>query len=630
LVISVFYVFSAYPQTNINDSTITIPYDTFKIKYDRFISKSSDSILTHNYLWNDKKDLSEILFERNGFFTGFHNEGGRTTINYKGLSESQIGFFKDGVQQNDIFFGGYDIENISVNEIEKIEEVSDVLSFMYGFNSRKKAINIISKNQFLPYIFTQLRYSQDRYDALYADAYFNIPFSKKLNIILGTGNHASEGRYKNSDFSLWRTRVKINYYYSPLLNIRFDFNYSKHQRGLNEGLELSTDDTLSNEILANVINTDSYDKTTNLFFNFNITSAILKNNNITQVNVYALNTLREYRDEENRTNPNGTYVKNNFHYIRYGLDLKQILKLNISKNIAADFIFGGNGYYDLYNYNPLNLIYNGIYDDGSLSLSENFIHYSVYSRFDLILGNLYASGGIRNDVFEGTPYLQYGAEGGYKFSYMSYAIILFGGFNSTVEGFNFNKLKYPFNEAGEYFSGNAGGYLEGGIKINISGFKFKFKFYAQDYSGNFDFKNGNFSAEYFSDRIEGKLLVDKFNYNNYPEFFIKTDICYHNYFFDNHLNLKAGFNIKYSSSYIPILYSQYKLEQIPNSDIRFDRTFFNIDAYIGARIGSANLTFILANLFDNLNYTTSLFPYNERGGFANVLARFSITWDFKY
>lgn len=622
---------SSISQPENRDTTGLIPYDFNKIKHDRILSSKSDTITVQDHIWNDKRTLSEILFERNGYIMNYLNEGGRNTINYNGYTDNNIGFFTDGVQQNDIFFGGYDIENISVNEISLIEEVSDVMSFLYGFNSRRKAVNIITKNDFNPNIFTQLRYSQDRYGALYADAYFNIPFSKKFSIILGTGNHGSDGRYRNTDFSLWRARGKINYYHSPKINFRLDINYSKHQRGLNEGLVFSTDDTLSNEILADIINPDSYDKAANFFVNLNITSSLLKKDYLTQINVYTLNTLREYRDEENRETPNGTYIKNNFHYIRYGADIKQNLNLKIAKNINAGLLIGGNGYLDLYNYNPLNVIYTGINDAGTNITTNDFLHYSVYSRFDMNLGDFYASGGLRNDFFESTPYLQYGAEGGYNFIFNdNTGITLFGGFNSTVDGFNYAKLKYPALIANEYFSGDVRSYIESGIKFRLYDFRFRLKLYAQDYSGKFNFENGSLSAEYITERIEGKLYIDKFDYPNYPELFIKSDICYHDYFFDNHLNLKVGINLKFGTSYIPVLYSQYKLEPFVNNDALYDRNFFNLDAYIGARIGSANLTLTFANLFDRVNYTSVLFPYNERGGLANALARFSITWDFKY
>lgn len=621
---------SAFSQFDEKDTSNVIQHDINKIKYRNTFSPLSDTISVQDYKWNDKRNLGEILFEKNGYIINYLSEGGRNTVNYNGFGESNINIFKDGIQQTDIFFGGYDIENISVNEISLIEEVSDVMSFLYGFSGRK-AVNIISKNDFLPHIFSQLRYSQDRHGALSADAYFNIPFSKKFNIILGTGNHASDGRYQNSDFSLWRARAKLNYYHSSDINFRLDFNYSKHQRGLNEGLYFSEDDTLSNEILADVVNPDSYEKASNFFINFNTTSKLLKKENLTQINIYTLNTLREFRDEENRTVPNGTYIKNNFHYIRYGLDLKQNLKVNIAKNVSAGLLIGGSGYRDLYNYNPLNKSDSVIHDDGSNHIGNEFLHYSVYSRFDMNVADFYASAGIRNDFFEDTPYLQYGAEGGYNFIFAeNTALTVFGGFNSTINGFNYYKLKYPSITAGEYFSGDAKSYIEGGIKFKISDFRFKLKLYAQDYSGKFNVESGNFSAEYLTDRIEGKLHIDKFKFENYPEVFIKSDICYHDYFFDKHLNLKVGVNIKYATSYIPVFYSQYRLESFTSTDIRYNRDFFNIDVYIGARIGTANLTLTFENLLDRVNYTAALFPFNERGGLANALARFSITWDFKY
>ncbi len=53
-----------------------------------------------------------------------------------------------------------------------------------------------------------------------------------------------------------------------------------------------------------------------------------------------------------------------------------------------------------------------------------------------------------------------------------------------------------------------------------------------------------------------------------------------------------------------------------------------MDFYIGARIGTADINLTVANIFDNLNYTTAIYPYDARGGFLNTISRFSIVWDF--
>ncbi len=166
-----------YSQTK--DTSIVIKYDIYKIKSSRSIGFYSDTISVQDFIWNDRRNLSEVLYERSGYNINYLSYGGRNIINYNSYNESSIGIFKDGIQQNDIIFGGYDIENISINEIDRIEEISSVMSFLYGMNTRGKALNIITKDFFLPYIFTQLRYTQDRFGALGADVNLTMPFQRK-------------------------------------------------------------------------------------------------------------------------------------------------------------------------------------------------------------------------------------------------------------------------------------------------------------------------------------------------------------------------------------------------------------------------------------------------------------------
>ncbi len=618
-----------YSQTK--DTSIVIKYDIYKIKSSRSIGFYSDTISVQDFIWNDRRNLSEVLYERSGYNINYLSYGGRNIINYNSYNESSIGIFKDGIQQNDIIFGGYDIENISINEIDRIEEISSVMSFLYGMNTRGKALNIITKDFFLPYIFTQLRYTQDRFGALGADVNLTMPFSKKINFLFGVTSNISDGRYQNNHLNIWRARSRISYFANQNLNFKIDFNYAKIERGLFEGLYNSTDDTLSSYILAKVINTESYEKILNYYLNFEIKTNLFNDKNkLTELNFYTLNSLREYNDLENSQNPNGILIYNAFKYIRYGINIKQKLGINITKKTKIDLLVGGDAIWDLYHNNKINPDTSIKYDPALNLNLLNLNHYAAYSRADIELYNFYISAGIREDYFEKKFHLQYGIEGGIKLLFDNVNLIFFGGFNSTKQGLNFNKFKYLtgfFDEP--YYIDDESTYIEAGIKFSTESIKITVKQFANDYSGKLDFLNGNYSFEYTSKYFDAKLNFDKFNFDYYPDIFIKSDLCYHNFFFDNRLNLRTGLLIKFASKYNIPYYSQYRYEYINNNRIN-ERDLLNLDFYIGARIGSANITFTFANLLNHLNYSTSIYPYDDRGGVFNSLARFSIVWDFKY
>jgi len=227
--ISITFVFlllytAGYCQIKLKDSTSISPFNKNKIQNSYILDNNSDTINYNSFIWNDKRNLAEILNERPGYYVmNFGMIGGRDIIKYNFSDEYTLGFYKDGIQINDPIFGGLDIENISVNEIDKIEEISNATSFLYGLNVSGKSVNVITKDFFQPKTFSQLRYSQDRSNSLNADVNFTIPFSDKLNFNIGLNNHNCDGRYDNSDFSTWRGRIRLNYYPSSKLNLRFNF-----------------------------------------------------------------------------------------------------------------------------------------------------------------------------------------------------------------------------------------------------------------------------------------------------------------------------------------------------------------------------------------------------------------------
>jgi hypothetical protein len=128
------------------------------------------------------------------------------------------------------------------------------------------------------------------------------------------------------------------------------------------------------------------------------------------------------------------------------------------------------------------------------------------------------------------------------------------------------------------------------------------------------------------------LIINTYDRNNftlklYPSAYISLDVSYKDILFRNKLKLRTGFNVKYLSNKPEVAYNQFSNIMVSNTgNAGFD--YFDLDFYVGARIGKANINITLANLFNNLFYNTSLYPYDDRNGLLRTISRFTITWDF--
>ncbi len=604
-----------------------LPFDYNKIVKDNVISRYSDTTGYDAFIWNDKRTLGEILNEKAGFLINNFGGSSRTAINYFG--GDRVGLYRDGIPLNNIFIDGFDAENISVNEIEKLEEISPSLSFLYGPYSSNGAVNIVTKDKFVPNMFSQLRYTQDRDGALYADFNINFPVSRKFGIQLGLGNHGSDGHYANSDFALWRGRIRLNYYPTDRINIKFNYYQNKLQRGLNGGLVNSTKDTLVDPKLADVNNTDAYEKWSNYYSDVQTTLRLLNDrNSLTRIQLYSQNLTRAYRDEENRTASNGVFVSDDYHFINYGVSINQNLFVKFTKDIVSDL---NAGYVYSYNSSNFDRYYHvpntaeKIVTSGSYNMNQS----SVYSRLDVSIADLKLSGGVKADFYPSDRFFGFGGQGEYLFRLSDDASL------KLIAGGSLYKYKSFY--LGEYYYENEfnSGINEMGFALAYDGLRFKLMFRNIINDENVSFKNAyadfSYTTKYFDVLANLTTLGgDAVDLKGFPELYFKSDISYHDFLFKNKLNLRTGFNIKYMSSLSALYYyPRYNVigYQYPGSG-SYKGSNFNVDFYVGARIGKANINLTFANLFNTLFYDSYLYPWDERGGFLKSLSRFTITWDF--
>lgn len=607
---------SIFSQNKFTDSTRKIPFDTNRIKESIRLSATSDVFRYDSlYIWSDKRSLSEVMDERSGYFIYDFGLGGRNDINYNGRYSNQTGIFRDGIQLNDNFFQSFDIQNISINEIDKVEEVSDISSFFYGINSFSKSINVISKDVFQPKPFSQLRFSQDIYGSLFADVFFSQPFSRKAGVQLGITKHSLDGRYQNSAFNIWRGRGRINLFISPKFNAKFNFYLDNYERGLNDGLIYSSNkDSLIDPNLATVVNPSATEDYENYFYDMTLTGSFFKDkNSLTKLKLYSNNSTR------NLINSDSAYSISNYppgftHSLLYGLDVSQNFFMRHNRNMSSDILFGGNVY--------LNYFASDLFQ----RYTENY--YSLKAKYDFNYKNLFVSALLRNDNIESKNYLNAGIESQFKvINKKDLMLSLIGGINQT---------KYILTNAAYTSITNVSNiieipvqFYEGGVKVNYKDFSLSGEYYGYTYDSVYGSTYGvNSNLSWISRYAD---ITVSYNYSNdklFPANYIKSDLAYKNILFRGKLKLKTGINIKYYN--IDFITNQYQTSYtIANSNKTFPQNNqFIADFYVGARIGKANINLTIANILNSLVYNAYLFPLDNRDGFLNCISRFTIVWDF--
>ena len=222
-------------------------------------------------------------------------------------------------------------------------------------------------------------------------------------------------------------------------------------------------------------------------------------------------------------------------------------------------------------------------------------------------------------MVEDNQFLSLGAESKINlYKKESFNVNIFGGINRTERSSSYvhaplSKIENKYFEFGTDLTFY-------GINLNLI------------YFNIIDFNHGyNVSLFYNSDHLRGYVHIDYNDIPHFPEYNVKTDISYQDLFFDDHLILRVGLNLKYIYNLSTLGYNQmnYNYTSVySNSSEQNSKNSFNADFYIGARIGKANVNFTVANIFNNFNYNTYLYPEDDRGGFLRSISRFTIVWDF--
>ena len=560
---------------------------------------------------------------------------------------------RNGRPINDLLDGTADFNLLSRNEISEIEITNGFGNFLYNYNN---GINVINHQIFRYRPYSEISYWQDRYENLYFDGSYDQNIFKRFNFNFGITKNSYDGRYTNSDFDKWQGRFNFNFFPSTSFNSFLYANYSKIQRGLNGGIDPTKNildkDNLFN--LNNVIvrNPDAYE----IRERFDIDAGFIyaygkKKSSFTKLQLFTSNSFRKYRDEENRPTPNGILLKDNSHWIDYGIKLQQVLKYKLIKNF--DFISTTEGEYDK------DLITSNIVlhrNSDRMYIMESVDLLSEY--FDLkAYGKAY-----KFQYFENKFFADYGVKPELKLDIGKSAMIsLYGMANfsnklptylqSSLNGYIFSdtnnvktdkekvtnytagtRLTFGFGEAMvEYYHNNIENRIANSLNRNIyvfqsgtwenDGINTNIKLRLFNFDLDFNLQNSISSADY---------------YPNSPKVAGNAMLAYHNVFFKSKLEIKIGVNSRfwtdYNAEFYNGYYNDFSNRVIDTTTLGYGtvkiKTNATLDFFVIGKIDKATFGLTFANILNRLYLTSGIYPYQERGGLFNVWSGFNVTWYF--
>jgi outer membrane cobalamin receptor len=296
------------------------------------IDRSFDSttvLESRQILWQDYITTPSILSTIPQSFLrdlGSPGQPGELTLN--GLGSQDVAILIDGRPLNDPIFGVVNLHGISTEYIERIEYRTGPDAAAYALNGAGGLINIVTKSYNRPEPYSKIRYLQGAYDHIISDGILSQNVARNWNVMLGFQHQGTLGRFPNSDDDTWNTRGKIRWAATDNLTIELSHLYMKSQFGLNGGINtIKTLPALNyDERQATMMNTDAYEKQTRHDAALTIGARLFSDTtDLTVLNAYYSTLLREYRDEENRTAPNGIFLQADHRTKRYGISVTQDL-----------------------------------------------------------------------------------------------------------------------------------------------------------------------------------------------------------------------------------------------------------------------------------------------------------------
>lgn len=627
-------------------------------KYSYINPASPDTITRKRFLWYPFKTIDDLFNYLPGYSLEFMDAGQVNQLRFNQLDHHYTALMRNGRPINDLLDGSIDFNILSRNEIEEIELTNGYGNFLYDYSN---GINIINHQVFRYKPYSEISFVQDRYENLYFDGTYHQNIFNKLNFNFGITKNSYDGKYTNSDFDKWQGRFNLNFFPSSKVNSFLSINYSKIQRGLNEGIDPSktplNKTSLFDVALAIVRNPDAYETRERFDIDWGLIYAYGKNkNSFTKLQLFTSNSFRMYRDEENRPTPNGILFKDNSHWITYGAKLQQLLSYNITKGATLESNSEIEYDKDLITSNIVELRESDrIYLMENVNLSTKYFNLNAYAKaYKLAYYNskFFSDYGIKPEIKIGIG--KHGAVSLYS---------IFGKSNKlpTYQQYYLDKYIYGHNvfpHTNEFKNEDISSFV-GGASVKFNFGKLSMEYYRNSITnpiynfiqngnniigGSTSFENSGLNAnlglKVFHFELELNASHDltelQGDYNYIPKSSGTASLAYHNIFFKNKLEVKIGVVSRFWTDFYAGYYSGFYNDfdwrvmdtaHILNNDVKI-KSNATLDFFIIGKINKATFGLTFENLINRVYITSGIYPYQNRGGLLNVISRFNITWYF--
>jgi len=636
---------SSYATTDPPDS-LEVEADTLQHRFPPppaagSVDRSDDTtrLITHTRRnWLDHRYIGDLLENIPGVFVrNQHSTGQYNQINSRGADWRSISVLANGRNLSDPASGIYNLFHMPSEYAERIEPITGPRAFLYGFNSAGGALNVVTKNYDNVVPFTKVDYAESAYGYQYADGTFSQNFVRGLNFMLGFQTQSTDGRYANSSHEAWNVRAKLRYTLLPTLNVILSEYFTSTRTDMNGGVDTrltAPEDTYSS-VRATVVNLDSYEKITRHDLDLSLIGTFLGAENVSVLTLYYSRNLREYRDEENRSEPNGITIRADHTSSWMGGVLTQ--------NVQSEFhrlTLGGS------------MELRQIEGSPTLGRRRNVLG-ALWAKEELLLGRTATVAGYaRYDRFLDDEAVGYGLDASVTLLPM---LTLYAGGSRSRRNPAYPELYWADStvtrvepveaethlllEAGVRGAlGGGGGYeltlferrVDNPILLTPMEERFIFPGYTilngprlrtRGIEATLRLRIGFLYAEGTGAWLEQKEEVQEEAREVYPKFFGHGGIYFWDTLLEERLELKTGFRAKYLASSRGELFNPETLAYVV-SDGQPAGSGYSVDFFLAAHIGDAYVYALWENLSEAQYFATPFYPALDR------TLRIGVSWEF--
>ncbi len=592
--------------------------------------------------FQEYRSLYDILGSQPGIFTrDIANPGHPNQILSSGLNDRYIAVMVDGIPYNDYYTGGFNLWNIPVDAIERIEFFTGTNAMFYDGKSAGGTINIVTKNFNNNRAITHLRYSQGSSGYTHTDVSFaqNIANGINLSFALahyGFGsnkeNQKYRGRFINSNDDAWNIRSKLRYNVTDWFNLSFTHYYNKTWTGLNGGVNLNTTSNIYDGLEASVENFESYEK---LYSNnYHLTAAFYPFEDSTflaTMSVYGSDKLREYRNEENRTyfTTDSLFQRRDFATVTKGLkvnfvsqysDIRFLGYADLAKIETKDIITAGvkseifrSSFFVLSPFATMKDLQNQFMINGGIDGKFRIASFELFGGITQNIVNDRPSSGVLTSIFSNTTSFVTTQKSDEMFSLLEAGIRF-----STPNVFSFQTIYKRITQKNPV------------IEDTISTFNSFFD-YNYFYPGKYTFESVTASVHFIWNdfHLEGTanyLKQPAIKRNNalltlYPELTMNGSLYYQGLLANGYLDIKFGIRGNFFSEQTGMKpYDEFGV-WIPANIVSYGPSG-TVDFFAVGKIGDAYVHLIWENLSGTQYFLAPVYPMYER----NI--RFGVSWEF--